>query len=147
MFGFFVGTLCLIALVRVLKFGGRGRRWNGRKWMLHRLFSRLDTTVGQEKVLSKSVEALTRLMDEARHAMELARERTAAILRRETFDTDSLGEAFAKQIEILENFQKTLREELKSIHEALSPDQRQHLSSLLENRYARRHSFSHSYSY
>jgi Spy/CpxP family protein refolding chaperone len=155
MFGFFVGTLCLIALVKVVKssFGyGRGFRrgsWNPKKFMLRHLFSELDTTVGQEKVLSKSAETVFALMDEARSTMELTRERAAAILRREIFDSDALGESFVKQTEIMERAQQSLRDELKNIHEALGPEQRQRLSDLMERRFNSRrgahHFHSHAY--
>src|ERR1700716_2737094 len=74
MFGFFLGTICLIALIGVIRgrwwgggwhgpaywrYGGYGRyshhgRGGGRNWrwgMLRNVFERLDTTPGQEKAI------------------------------------------------------------------------------------------------
>ena len=65
MFGFIIGTLSLIGLVKVLRHGrGWGHGWHGggyggrRNWMLRRLFQRLDTTPGQEKVITEAFEEL-----------------------------------------------------------------------------------------
>ena len=51
MFGFLIGTLSLIGLIKVIRngrgWGGHGFRGGGAKrWMLRRLFQRLDTTPG-----------------------------------------------------------------------------------------------------
>src|SRR5215475_12529685 len=80
MFGFIIGTVCLIALLKVLR-RGYGYGWShgcgpcgagydgshhgrfgggfGRRWMLRWLFERLETTPGQERVILQAIERLT----------------------------------------------------------------------------------------
>jgi len=88
MFGFIVGTACLIGLIRVL----RAPHWSGRMgWgrrgrILGRIFSRLETSPSQENVI---VDAISDVRAGGRKAMpELAatRAQVAEILRAETFD-------------------------------------------------------------
>jgi hypothetical protein len=123
MFGFIVGTVCLVALVKVLRhghgwgggwryahgcghhggwhghdhgyghgpgFGGGGfGRWRGRGFgpgfMLRGLFSRLETTPGQEKVIRDAFDKVREAVHEARAEWKDTGE-LASLLRGETFD-------------------------------------------------------------
>lgn len=135
MFGFIVGTLSLIGLIKVARMGRHG--WHGRRggwnrWMLRRLFERLDTTPGQEKVVAQAVEDAQRVMWQAREEFFRARGEYAKAMRTEQFDGEAVNAAFDKQQETVDELKKTLKEKLQAIHEALDPRQRQVLADLIE---------------
>src|SRR5687767_10870911 len=100
MFGFFVGAVGVFALFHVLRRGywRHGRGWGGgRRWMLRRVFQRLDTTPGQEKVI---LDAVDRVQAAARGLWGEVRESRRAVgqaLRGERFDGAGLKEAYARQ--------------------------------------------------
>ena len=147
MFGFIVGTVCLIGLIKVARGGGWQRRWNGglghgrHSWFLRRLFQRLETTPGQERVIFTAVEGVQRaafaLKDEAlRSRVDLAK-----ALRSEQFDSASVREVFSRHEASVQNVEKTLLEGMQSVHEALSPEQRAELADLIE--FGPRHGYGH----
>lgn len=135
MFGFIVGTLSLIGLIKVARMGRHGRHggrggWN--RWMLRRLFERLDTTPGQEKVVAEAVDEAQRVMWQAREEFFRARSEYAKAMRGEHFDGEAVKAAFEKQQQTVDEVKKTLKEKLAAIHEALDPRQRQVLAELIE---------------
>jgi len=138
MFGLLVGTLSLIGLVKVLRhgphgYGHSGRRGGGpRRWMLRRLFQRLDTTHGQEKVIDEVTAEVETKFWAAREQMVNARTTYARAVRGEHFDSAAVGEAFDAQQASLEEVKKVLREGLAKVHEALEPEQRKLLGDLIE---------------
>lgn len=132
MFGFIVGTLSLIGFIKVWRHGRHGYRGGPRRWMLRRLFEHLDTTPGQEKVMSAAVENAERTMWQAREQVFRARTAYAKAMRSETFDTAAVNEAFDAQQASVDEVKKAVREGLQSVHEALSPEQRARLGDLLE---------------
>lgn len=138
MFGFLIGTLSLIGLVKVMRGGrygyGRGGRFGGgpRRWMLRRLYQRLDTTHGQEKVIDEVTAEVETKFWAAREQMMNARSAYARAVRGEHFDSPAVGEAFDAQQAALEEVKKVVREGLAKVHEALNPEQRQVLGDLIE---------------
>jgi Spy/CpxP family protein refolding chaperone len=131
MFGFIIGTLSLIALIKVAR-GGRGHRGGPRRWMLRRLYQRLDTTPGQEKVISEVVDDVERKAWAARDQFFNARASYARAMRGEHFDNAAVGEAFDSQQAAVEEVKKSVREALSKMHEALNPEQRKALGDLIE---------------
>ncbi len=152
MFGIFIGTLSLIGLMKMWRrdrYGGGHWRGGGpRRWMLRRLFERLDTTPGQEKVVMAAVDEVQRKGFAAREGVFGARADVAKALRAETFDSATLNEVLEKQQVSLDELKKSVREGLQSIHEAMSPAQRSQLADLIEFGPARfhhgHHGFGHS---
>ena len=146
MFGLFIGTVSLIGLMKVWRRGyGGGRGWRGggpRRWMLRRLFERLDTTPGQEKVVIGVVDDVQRRGWAAREAMFGARADVAKAMRGEAFDSAAINEVLEKQQANLDELKKSVREGLQSIHEAMTPEQRAQLADLVEFGPAR---FHHGY--
>lgn len=136
MFGFIVGTLSLIGLVKVARWGRYGRRgfrgggWG--RWMMRRLFERLDTTPGQEKVVLEAADEAQRVMWKAREEMFRARSEYARAMRGEHFDNEAVNAAFEKQQGAVDEVKKTLKERMQAIHEALTPEQRTVLADLIE---------------
>lgn len=136
MFGFLIGTLSLIGLVKVLRHGrgwGGGSRGHGpRQWMLRRLFQRLDTTPGQEKVILQAAETLETSGRAVRDAFFNGRADFARAMSGEHFDTASVSEAFEKQQGTIDELKKAVLENLQKIHEALTPEQRKVAGELLQ---------------
>ena len=137
MFGFLIGTLSLIGLVKVVRhgrgwggYGGRGR--GPRQWMLRRLFQRLDTTPGQEKVILEAVETLQNQGREVREAFFNGRADFARAMSGEHFEGATVTEAFDKQQTAVDAMKKTVLENMQKIHEALNPEQRKIAAELLQ---------------
>jgi Spy/CpxP family protein refolding chaperone len=137
MFGFLIGTLSLIGLIKVVRhgrgWGGHGSRGGPRRWMLRRLFERLDTTPGQEKVILEAVEQVEQNGRAAKDAFFNGRVDIGRAMRGEHFDTAAVNAAFEKQQEAVDAFKKTVLENMQKIHEALTPEQRQAAGNLIEN--------------
>ncbi len=140
MFGFIIGTLSLIGLVKVWRWGRHGHGpWGARRWMLRRLFQHLDTTPGQEKVISGVVDDVQRKAQAARDAMFGARGDFAKAMRGERFDGAAVDESFEKQQAALDELKKAVKEGLGAVHEALNPEQRARLAELAEHGPGRLH--------
>jgi Spy/CpxP family protein refolding chaperone len=137
MFGFLIGTLSLIGLIKVVRhgggWGGHGSRGGPRRWMLRRLFERLDTTPGQEKVILEAVDQVEQNGRAAKDAFFGGRVDIGRAMRGEHFDTAAVNEAFEKQQASLDAFKKTVLANMQKIHEALTPEQRQAAGDLIEN--------------
>ena len=132
MFGFLIGTLSLIGLIKVARWGRHGHRGGPRRWMMRRLFQHLDTTPGQEKVIAQAAENAERVMYQAREQLFRARSSYANAMRGETFDSATVNEAFEAQQATVDEVKKAVREGMQSVHEALSPEQRKRLGDLIE---------------
>lgn len=137
MFGFLIGTLSLIGLIKVLRngrgWGGHGFRGGGpKRWMLRRLFERLDTTPGQEKVILEAAERLEQNGRAAREAFFGGRSEFARAMQGEHFDTAAVNAAFEKQQASVDEFKKAVLESMQQIHEALTPEQRRVAGELLQ---------------
>lgn len=136
MFGFIIGTLSLIGLIKVARWGRYGRRGFGyggpRRWMMRRLFEHLDTTPGQEKVIAAALEDAERKGWDAREQFFRARSQYAKAVRGEHFDNEAVSAAFDAQQASFEELKKSFREGMQKVHEALNPEQRARLGDLLE---------------
>ena len=136
MFGFIIGTLSLIGLIKVVKHGRGWGRWNHpgarRRWMLRRVFQRLDTTTGQEKVIEEAFEQIESKGQALRAELMSAGPDLAKAFRGEAFDTQAVKERFDKQQAALEELKKAVLAGMQQTHEALRPDQRSLVSEWLE---------------
>lgn len=139
MFGFIIGTLSLIGLVKVARGGRRGHHRGARRWMFRRLFQHLDTTPGQEKVIFSAVEGAERVAWRGREQFLRARTEYARAMRGEQFDSAAVNAAFDQQQAALDELKKAVREGMQSVHEALTPEQRNRLADLVEFGPARLH--------
>jgi len=158
MFGFIIGTLCLIGLVRVVARGRWGRRYGGyyrhghhggygRRGALNAVLARLDTAPGQEKVIAAAV------YDFIGHARETGREvrdtrkAVADALRAEHLDEGRLNEVFGRHDAALDQIRRAGVESARRVHEALDERQRKILGDLVENGFYgfghHRHGYGH----
>ena len=151
MFGFIVGTVCLIALVSTLRhqygfawgcgYGGRnfsrfggppcGARQGRQRWFLRRVFERLDTTPGQEKVIVKHVDDWMDHMASGRRELSDVRREVAQALRGDALDEASLHAALQKVEDLLAKTKLELTEALTEIHASLDSEQRRELADML----------------
>jgi hypothetical protein len=100
--------------------------------MLRGLFQRLDTTPGQEKVITQALGELRERGREGRDVLHATGEHAARAFRGERFDEGAMAEAFTRQDAALETMQKALFEALAKVHEALDPRQRREVAEMLE---------------
>ncbi len=151
MFGFLIGTACLIGLVKVIRhgrgwgYGGcgggpgfvRGGRWGrggfGPRWMLRRLFERLETTPGQEKVIVEAIDDVRETASKFRDEAKKARADVASALRGEAFDQTRMKDVFTRHDTLLEEVRRSVLVGFSKIHEALDERQRRELASILES--------------
>jgi Spy/CpxP family protein refolding chaperone len=177
MLGFIIGTVCLVALVKMARHGACGgyalaggchgggchgggwhgrHRWHGHHrfdhdhghgdhqgrydgpgpWMftrfaLRKIFERLDTTPGQEKVILQVADELQTALREAGGTLRSSRDDLAKSIRGESLDESSLGSAFAHQDEAVSALRKSVTHALGKLHEALTPRQREILADLI----------------
>jgi Spy/CpxP family protein refolding chaperone len=138
MFGFLVGTVSLIALVKVLRGGGRwGHHAGGygqgrRRWMLRFISERLGATPGQEKVIQEVIDEVEAKGRAVREEISQLRTNVAKAMRGETFDTAQAREAMDKQQTLIDELRAAAVAGMQKIHEALDPEQRKRVGDLLE---------------
>ncbi len=165
MLGFIFGTVCLVALFKVLRHGGWGGGWRhahgcgynhnhgdgwgpgfgrfGGRWgrgggfgpglMLRGLFSRLETTPGQEKVIRDAFDKVREAAREARGEWRDTSE-LSSLLRGETFDRTAAEGISGKADASFAKVRVVLVEALAQIHEALDDRQRRILADFIESR-------------
>jgi uncharacterized membrane protein len=135
MFGFVVGALSLVGLMklkRVGQCGGWGQGGVPRRWMLRRLFRHLETTPRQETLLLAAVDALGASARAARLALMGSGAEFAASVRQDVFDGAPVDTAFEKHQLAIDDVRKVVRAQLAVIHEVLTPQQRQRVAEWLE---------------
>ena len=106
MFGFIIGALSLAGLIGAVRhrrhwgysrFGRRGGHHGGaQRWVLWRLFERLEATPGQEKVISSAVEDVLKSARGLREGLFSARSEVAKAFRGATLDQEALKQLFLK---------------------------------------------------
>jgi Spy/CpxP family protein refolding chaperone len=160
MCGFVIGTLCLIAFMKLARRGrchgggcghhgggchrGHGHhggagpwggwgpgRFGGERWMLRMLFERLDATPGQEKVIVAAFEESRESMRASWQAVRDSREDLARALRGDTFDEEAVRAARSRHEEAMQKTHEVFTASLRKVHEALDSKQRAILADLL----------------
>jgi hypothetical protein len=138
MLGFIVGTICLIALIAVL----RRRRWHrghyhrygwGPRAWLWRTSRYLGATPQQEKLFR---DELVAFLDEARGlggALQQARTELASALRDERLDSGRIDAVLTKQQELITGLRTRLVASLGSIHQTLDAEQRRRVAEIVES--------------
>ncbi len=141
MFGFMVGIGSALGLVALKRrgCGHRGHRGHrhhhGRRARpLWRLFSHLDTTPGQERLIRERVEALWDNAHEIERAGRRAGDELADAIRGEALDADAADEILARHEPVLVGLRKQLAETIAEVHEVLDPRQRERLARFISAR-------------
>jgi Spy/CpxP family protein refolding chaperone len=105
-----------------------GERWDRsqgmKRFALRRLFERLDTTPGQEKVIAQAADEMHDALHRAWRQLRDSRADVAQAMKAESFDEAAFGAAFARQDEAITEVRKALMGVFARVHEALDPRQR-----------------------
>ena len=155
MFGFIVGTLCLIGLVKVLRrshgygcggyghhgqwhgcgpgfgSGGHGTHGMGRRWALRWLFERLETMPGQERAILQALDRLTENRALFRDELRQSRADVARAIEGGLIEDGTLEETFARHDRLVAQVRVSIVEALKQITEVLDERQRKELAAIL----------------
>jgi Spy/CpxP family protein refolding chaperone len=150
MFGFFIGTACLVGLVMTVRRGRHGhcgaygfgprsfgrRGWGGARggsrFFLSILFDRLETTPAQEKVIVVALDELRDAARAQRSEVRRTRDDVAAAVRSPSFDETRLGELFARHDTAIESMRRAAVGAIGKIHAVLEDNQRERLADLIE---------------
>ena len=161
MVGFFIGALCLVALIAT----SRGRRhgfagwggWRGRHHghshgdpgdfdsgggdegpafgmrghALRWLFRQLDTTPGQEKVIAQAFDDVRTELRSAKSEWKATKNDVTRAMAGEVFDANALDSVFTRHDDALVKVRTVVKTSLERVHEALTPKQREELAALL----------------
>jgi len=101
--------------------------------MLRGLFTRLDTSPGQEKVILAAVEDLMTAGREARKEARSAHEALAAAMRAESIDSGATAGARTRLQAAFDVMAVAGERAIVSIHDALDSQQRRVLADLIES--------------
>jgi Spy/CpxP family protein refolding chaperone len=108
---------------------GRG----GSRGVLRGLFTRLDTTPGQEKAILTALDGLRERVHSARQELLGAGKELAAAFGGELLDQAALEALFARKVALGQAVGEELRAFIAVVHEALDPEQRRRLAELIED--------------
>ena len=116
-------------------FGGgfRGGPFGGGRRGLYGLFSALDATPAQEKVILSAIDEVKQAVREGRGELRQSREDLARAFRADSFDAEVMGNAFARHDEHLERLRKAVTGALAKVHDALDERQRARLAEWLDS--------------
>ncbi|NUO54778.1 MAG: periplasmic heavy metal sensor [Polyangiaceae bacterium] len=117
---------------------GRGFRRGGPRGFLNGLFSRLDTSPSQEKVIVAAVEEAREAFFSLRGEAQLTRGDVARMLSDESFDAEKLGDVFSRHDDALRKVRETVAGSMAKVHAALDHNQRASLARMLEEGFWRR---------
>ncbi len=156
--GFLIGTICLIALVRVLMrrrwygyhhwgyahAGPYGSGWGGPPWhgrgrgFLFSILAQLEATPTQEKAILGALDELKDTARELRGTMRDTRGDVARTVRGPAFDESALAAASARIDESTRKMRAAVTSTLGKIHSVLDDKQRRTLGELIESGWAAR---------
>jgi len=146
MFGFFIGTACLIGFAALARRGRRhhfygfghghaachgGHRMGGR--MFHRILGRLETTPGQEKVIREAISDFKEEAWSLRSEVRGTRSELAQAIRAPELDKALIDRVFAKHDEVIEKLRASLLGKAEQIHGTLDERQRKQLADMIES--------------
>lgn len=154
MFGFVLGTLCLLGFIAVWRrrhgwyrhafysgYGpgcgpargyGRGRLGWRQRFGLYRVFEELDTSPGQEKAIRSALGELRGTFAALRPQLVETRQSLAAALTSEPLDTAALERSLQSRLAEASNVSPALASAVAKIHDALDADQRKRLARLVD---------------
>lgn len=165
MFGFIVGTLCLLGLIAALRrrhygyygmarygcgpghgyghgYGfrhGYGGAYRGRgRWLATRwVFEQLDTTPGQEKAIRKTLDELRERLVSGRDDLQAARKEVAQAVGGDVLDETALKAASDRVEGLFDKTRSELGQALLEVHATLDGAQRKALAELIAEGFPR----------
>ncbi len=143
MFGFLIGTACLIGFAALARRGRRhhfhghrgchGRRGMGGRFFFHRILERLDATPGQEKVIRDAIHDFKEEAWSLRSEVRGTRTEVAQAIRAPELDKALLDRVFAKHDEVIEKLRASLLRTVEQVHGTLDERQRKQLADMIES--------------
>lgn len=149
--GIAAGIIGLVVAVKTLfrprhrRFGGgyggggcghrghyRGGYGPGHSRWLRALFSRLDTTPGQEREIRAAIEEVQRVAREAKEGVFGSREKVAKAVASDVFDPSAIDDASAQVDAAAARVKEAFRASLEKVHAILDPKQRERLAEILQ---------------
>lgn len=132
MLGFIVGTICLLALLRVLRGRSCARRARCRGGSgIDRLLGHLDADDEQRRAIETAVDELRRSARQLRDELRRTRNDLGEAIVEPDLDETTLGELFARHDGVLEQLRRDFVGALARIHDALDDRQRARLGRWL----------------
>ena len=138
MFGFIVGTACLMGLIFVVRknrsrfHGQRGGHAGpfgaARNFALSSLLDRLQATPLQEKVIREAFEGLHTAARDTMRDIHATRNDVARAVRGNQFDATLMSEVLAQGNAAFDRLREELIRALARVHEELEPEQRERLA-------------------
>ncbi|MEI8254253.1 MAG: periplasmic heavy metal sensor [Deltaproteobacteria bacterium] len=137
-----IGTIALAGLVRVIArgrraagfggaWGGDGRR--GSRGPVRALFSRLDTTPGQERVILEAIDEARGSVRASRGELKATRKDVLDAVRADHFDPILLEGTFERHDERIAAMRGAFTGALARVHEALDDKQRVRLAEIIRS--------------
>lgn len=105
-----------------------------RRFILRRVFEKLDTTPGQEKAIGRAVDRIVEAGRAFRGEIHDSLGDLPEALRADELDTAALDALFAQHDAALAAFRSTATDALKEIHDALDEHQRAQVADFIESR-------------
>ncbi len=142
MLGIILGSVCLVALVGVLRrrrwhrygfahhgfgqhgFGHHGFGHPGGHGVMRWAFWRLETSHGQEQVLRRAFEELREELKDARGAWKTLAQGAGEAFAADQFDRTSTDSLFAQQDAVIHKVRAAAAQFMERAHEVLEPQQR-----------------------
>jgi hypothetical protein len=135
--GFFAGAAGAIVVLTAIRWAHWRHHhgsWKHGSWNLkRRLFERLDTTDGQEKIINAATEDLKARGKEVFSELEQLRKELGRSLRGSQFDPAPVRESFARQRALIDALEEALTGHMDKLHEALDENQRATLGELIKD--------------
>ena len=134
------GAMMAIRRLAFRRYGGCGghgyqrhgyRRGVGRSFWLRALFSKLDTTPGQEREIRSAIEDFQKEAREAKDGLRGARDDLARAIRGDAFDDLAANDAGNRADETAAKVKAALANALKRVHAILDVNQRERLAELV----------------
>lgn len=143
MFGFFIGTACLLGFAALARRGRghhfyghrgcRGRRGMGGRFFFHRILERLDATPGQEKVIRDAIHDFKQEAWSLRSEVRGTRSEVAQAIRAPELDKALIDRVFAKHDEMIEKLRASVLRTVEQVHGTLDERQRKQLADMIES--------------
>ena len=129
MFGFIIGTACLVGFIAVYKHGRhRGFAGFAPRW----LFRKLDTSPAQERIVRNAIDAVRQDAERFRKDGKGSRQELADLLRAPDYDSERVRNWFVAREQEFQKVRDSVVGALGDVYEVLDDEQREKLAKLVE---------------
>ena len=134
MFGFIIGTACLIGIGFVVARGRRKGRWRRHRFSpVHSLLEHIDASPAQERSIIAVIDTLRDRAREARRDLRRSLENISNAMRAPSFDRNALESTIAGHVETIRAVENEAADALGKIYDLLDERQRSRLADAIES--------------